>query len=102
VQSALAKQQVAVEIQLVPKDAESFLKSNTSEFDLVLIDPPYEMTNQRLADLIQLLTRSLATNAIVVVERSSREEIPQLAGLLLTGQKSYGDTSVYFLKASAQ
>lgn len=102
VQSALAKQGVKPEIQLLNKDAESFLKSGKSEFDLVLIDPPYEMTNQKLAEIAQLLIRSLAPGALVVVERSSREIMLELAGLNLQSQKTYGDTSVYFFRASAQ
>lgn len=102
VQSALAKQQVQAEVQLITKDAESFLKSNNSEFDLVLIDPPYEMTNQKLTEVSQLLSGSLAKDALVVVERSSRHEMPELLGLELQSQKSYGDTSVYFFRVSAQ
>ena len=102
VQSALAKQQVQAEVQLMTKDAESFLKNNNSEFDLVLIDPPYEMTNQKLTEVSQLLARSLAKDALVVVERSSRHEMPELLGLELQSQKSYGDTSVYFFRVSAQ
>ena len=102
VQNALAKQQVQAKAQLITKDAEIFLKTNNSEFDLVLIDPPYEMTNQKLTEVSQLLARSLAKDALVVVERSSRHEMPELFGLELQSQKSYGDTSVYFFRVSAQ
>lgn len=101
-QSALAKQHVTTNVQLMTVDAESFLKSNNSEFDLVLIDPPYEMTNQKLTEICQLLTKSLATNALVVVERSSRQEVPEPRGLELQNHKKHGDTSVYFFRASAQ
>jgi 16S rRNA (guanine966-N2)-methyltransferase len=88
VQSALAKQQVQAEVQLITKDAESFLKTN--------------MTNQKLTEVSQLLARSLAKDALVVVERSSRHEMHELLGLELQSQKSYGDTSVYFFRVSAQ
>ena len=102
VQSALAKQQITVSIQLLTKDAEGFLRTNQSQFDLVFIDPPYEMSNQKLTEVLDLLTRSLAAGALVVVERGSREELPEFAELQLQSQKSYGDTCVYFLRASAQ
>ena len=102
VQNSLAKQGLRPEIQLVNKDAESFLKSSKSEFDLALIDPPYELTNEKLAEIFQLLIGSLAPGALVVVERSSRETMPELAGLALNSQKTYGDTAVYFFRASAQ
>jgi len=102
VQNALAKQALRPEIHLINKDAKGFLKSNKSEFDLVLIDPPYEMTNDELAETCQLLIDSLAPGALVVVERSSREVIPELANFSLQSQKSYGDTAVYFFRARAQ
>jgi 16S rRNA G966 N2-methylase RsmD len=60
------------------------------------------MTNQKLTEVSQLLARSLARDALVVVERSSRQEMPELLGLELQSQKSYGDTSVYFFRVSAQ
>ncbi len=102
VQNALAKQDLRPEINLINKDAKGFLNSNKSEFDLVLIDPPYEMTNDELAETCQLLIGSLAPGALVVVERSSREVIPELSNFSLHSQKSYGDTAVYFFRARAQ
>lgn len=102
VKSALAKQQISPEIQLITKDAEGFLRSNSSAFDLVLIDPPYEMVNSQLAETLLQLARSLTDDALVVVERSSRELVPELAGLGLQSQKTYGDTSVYFFRLNAQ
>lgn len=102
VQNALAKQGLRPEIQLINKDAESFLKVNKSEYDLVLIDPPYELTNDELIKTCQLLIGSLAPGALLVVERSSRELIPELTEVSLHSQKTYGDTAVYFFRASAQ
>ena len=102
VQSALAKQNLAPDIQLVTKEAESFLKSSESKFDLVLLDPPYEMSNQRVEEVCQLLLGALAPDALVVLERGSREATPQVPGLELQSQKTYGDTSVYFFRVSAQ
>ncbi len=102
VKSAMAKQNAMSEIELVCKDAEAYLKSTKSKFDLVLLDPPYEMKNQKLTELSQMLSNCLADQALVVVERSSRELAPELVGLALESQRTYGDTSVYFFRVSAR
>lgn len=68
-------------------------------FDLVLLDPPYEVDQPDLGAVLTLLVAQhwLAPEALVVVERSTRTLQPLWPpGLLLTGDKRYGDTTVWF------
>ncbi len=67
--------------------------------DLVLIDPPYDVTDEALGVVLSALVEHdwLAPDAFVVVERSRRSPQPTWPeGLELSGEKRYGDTTVWF------
>ena len=69
--------------------------------DLVLIDPPYELSEEELAAILIPLVRSedpwLAPRTVVVVERSTRSPEPTWpAGLERFADKRYGETTVWF------
>ncbi|HET8593675.1 MAG TPA: 16S rRNA (guanine(966)-N(2))-methyltransferase RsmD [Intrasporangium sp.] len=67
--------------------------------DLVLIDPPYDVREEALAEVLtELVERGwLASDAFVVVERSTRSPQPTWPkGLELSGEKRYGETTVWF------
>ena len=81
---------------MVNKSVASFLAGNVEEFDLVFIDPPYEITNSEVVENLAAL--NLAKDAVIVVERSSRNDAPIWpAGFELQETKDYGDTVVYWL-----
>lgn len=68
------------------------------KFDLVFIDPPYEISNEELTHNLEDLAAALAEDFTVVVERSSRTEEPMWpVHYQLQLRKDYGDTSVYWL-----
>ena len=85
-----------VQIQLVQK----FLENNSQVFDLVFIDPPYEIENQEVEKNLESLLGRLSKNALVLVERSTRAEAIDAAGYELLETKNFGDTAVYWLRAS--
>ena len=69
--------------------------------DLVLIDPPYELSEEELAAILIPLVRSedpwLAPRTVVVVERSTRSPEPTWpAGLERFADKRYGETTIWF------
>lgn len=69
---------------------------------LVFIDPPYELAEDRLADVLALLVGHgwLAPGALVVVERSARSPEPGWPpGLRAAGERRYGETRVWFAEA---
>lgn len=68
-------------------------------FDLVLLDPPYPLTEEELTATLGLLLREgwLAPDALVVVERSARSPEPTWPeGLSLIRSRSYGETAVHY------
>lgn len=85
-------------IKVVHKPVSAFLTADTASYDLVFIDPPYEVANAEVIENLISLAPRLSKNAVVMVERSSRSdnlEIP--SGFELDEEKSYGDTTVYWL-----
>lgn len=71
-------------------------------FDLVVLDPPYELDEQRLADVLALLVLHgwLAPDALVVLERSGRSPQPVWpSGLEASGERRYGETRMWFADA---
>lgn len=100
VAKALLKEEIEFDGKVVNKSVTSFLATpGETEFNLVFIDPPYEITNDEIvADLESL--KPILKEAKIVVERSSRTEAPTWPeGYTLDDEKSYGDTVVYWLSA---
>lgn len=67
--------------------------------DLVLADPPYDITEDALGDVLGLLVahRWLSDGAFVVLERSARSPEPRWPpGLDGAGERRYGDTKMWF------
>lgn len=64
------------------------------EYDLVFLDPPYAVTTETLQGVVAALP--LAPDAIVVVERSSRDPWTWPDGLTALRDKRYGDTHLWY------
>lgn len=79
-------------------------RTPTLAYDLVLADPPYDVDEDSLAAVLDLLlTREwLSPDALVVVERSSRSPEPAWpAGLTLEARKDYGETVLWYARTWA-
>ena len=87
---------------MVATSARGYLSGEPStSYDLVLIDPPYDVTEPALAEGLDLLTGWLAPGATVVVERARRSPEPSWpTGLQLDDERRYGDTTLWFASAT--
>lgn len=87
-------------VTVVGAKAERFVQSISPEpWDLVLLDPPYDLDDGELAAVLSGVVPSLAPSAVVVVERSARSAEPQWpVGLVALGDRTYGDTAVWFAR----
>lgn len=86
----------AIRVHRAPVTA--FLSGARRPFDVVFIDPPYDIAEEEISEVLGLLVPALAGNAIVVVERAKRSPQPTLPeGLALTRAKRYGDTTLWWL-----
>ncbi|MCU1405110.1 MAG: rRNA ((966)-N(2))-methyltransferase RsmD [Glaciihabitans sp.] len=86
-------------IDVSGSSVQQFLDSPRQPFDVVFLDPPYELGGSELdANLLSLVPR-LAEDAVVLLERSSRGPAPVWPeGLELERRKDYGDTSLFWLR----
>ena len=73
--------------------------SNGTGFDLVFIDPPYDMPEEEVATALAALVPALNDGAIVILERSTRSPMPTLPTCLeLDRKKKHGETTIWWLE----
>jgi 16S rRNA (guanine966-N2)-methyltransferase len=86
-------------IEIAGQPVQAFLASSAAEWDVAFLDPPYELGQDELAQCLAQLAARLAPDAIVVVERSSRDGAPALPTELESEKrKNYGDTTLWWLR----
>ena len=96
---AAPKGSLAIEVTGSPVQA--FLTGSAAEWDLVFIDPPYELGPAELVHNLEQLVRRISADAVVVIERSSRDPEPAWPdGLELEKRKNYGDTTLWWVRPS--
>lgn len=82
--------------RVVPQDAVRALATEASagrRYDLVLVDPPYEMFSSLQNALSTYLPPILAENGLVVVETGAKQE-PELPSLTLRTSRRYGSARI--------
>lgn len=80
----------------------SYLAGASGLFDVAFIDPPYDLNDPELLDVLTALVPLLAEDAVVCVERSARGPEPTLpVGLALERRKDYGETAIFWLAPAA-
>ncbi|HEY9307845.1 MAG TPA: 16S rRNA (guanine(966)-N(2))-methyltransferase RsmD [Microbacterium sp.] len=77
--------------------ADAFLRTARESFDLVFLDPPYDVSEAELSSTLALLVTVLSPGADVVIERAARSPQPTLPDGLVAGRsKRYGDTALWW------
>ncbi|TQK19805.1 16S rRNA (guanine966-N2)-methyltransferase [Microbacterium sp. SLBN-154] len=72
-------------------------------FDLVFLDPPYDLSDAELSTALELLVPALSPGATVIVERAARSAPPAWpAGLVPDRDRRYGDTALWWAVRGAQ
>ena len=85
------------QVNVRARDVRAYLRGTATEHDLVLLDPPYDLPEAVLTDLLSALTAGwLAEEAVVVVERSARSPEPTWpASLERVQDRRYGETALW-------
>ena len=93
---------LADKVQVVADRVERFVaRPAVTGWDLVLLDPPYDVPAPVLDELLAALVPALVPGATVVVERSARGAAPDWpTGLVEDGARAYGETRVWFATTS--
>ena len=83
---------------VVDADADRFLAGSVTPYDLVLVDPPYELdVDPVLAGLRPWLTE----RGVLVVERRTRGPAPAVpAGFVSERDRRYGEATLWYFSAS--
>jgi len=80
---------------------ESVLASAACEpFDVILADPPYGLSGDDVATLLDLVARGgwLAQDGVLLLERAARNGTPKPPdGLVVTRSRRYGDTVIHWI-----
>jgi 16S rRNA (guanine966-N2)-methyltransferase len=91
-----------LELVVTGQSVQAFLGSSQQSWDLVFLDPPYELGEVELQQNLDALAGRLAPDAVVLLERSSRSAEPVWPpGISLDRRKDYGDTTLWWAAAGA-
>lgn len=75
--------------------------ANSEQFDVIMLDPPYDLGEQELAANLTAASALLAPEGVVMVERSSRSPEPEWPeGLTRFREKRYGETVLWWAELS--
>jgi 16S rRNA (guanine966-N2)-methyltransferase len=101
VRTALGSGIGATRITVHRSGVDTFLRAAPPRaYDLVLLDPPYDLADEDLASSLELLPPALAPDAMIVVERSGRSPEPAWPGGLSPDRhRRYGDTVLWWARA---
>jgi 16S rRNA (guanine966-N2)-methyltransferase len=91
------------EITVAAQAAQAFLEHTQGGFDVVFLDPPYDLGPSELAKALAALSRTLRPGATVMVERASRSPEPVWPdGIALDRRKNYGETTLWWATGAGQ
>lgn len=84
-------------VRVVAQRVTQFLGQADGPVGLAFLDPPYDVAEAELAQVLADLTPHLAADAVVVVERSVRSPEPGWPdGVVRVAEKRYGETVLWF------
>lgn len=88
-------------VAVARQSVQGFLDGTSgSAYDVVFIDPPYDLGEAELAHDLAALVPHLSEDAVVMVERSSRSPEPGWpAGLERIREKRYGETALWWAES---
>ncbi|MCP3977591.1 MAG: 16S rRNA (guanine(966)-N(2))-methyltransferase RsmD [bacterium] len=90
--------------EVVSGDVFDFLRETRDLFDLVFVDPPYDLPAASVEDVLEQLGDQLKPSGQVVVHRRFGESAPRVpADLELVWERRYGDAQIWrFSKGTQQ
>lgn len=81
-------------VKLIQASANAWQQtSEDQQFDVVLLDPPYDDTQEAL---LQRLTTTVKSDGILVLSWPGDQPIPQFEGFEVVKERAYGDAQLAF------
>ncbi|MFC5338419.1 RsmD family RNA methyltransferase [Leucobacter denitrificans] len=79
------------------REVERFDCGSATPWDVVLLDPPYDLSEQELAANLASVAHIITSSSVVLVERSTRSPEPALPPELTPlKQRNYGETALWW------
>ncbi len=101
IQSNVADLGLAARARVVREKVQPFLQRSDAAWDLVFLDPPYDIARDDLASVLAALAPRLVPGADVVLEWATRAgEAPWPSTIAPLGSKAYGETTVHYAERS--
>ncbi len=86
-------------IEVTSQPVQAFLDSTLERWDVVFMDPPYELGENELTENLTSLVPRLAPDSWLMLERSSRSPEPTWpSGIELDRRTDYGDTTLWWAR----
>lgn len=86
-------------LQLIKASAHAWLQTAShKQFDIVLLDPPYDDTQQ---PLLERLAECVAPGGVLVVSWPGDQSLPDFATCTCVAQRRYGDAQLGFYQRAA-
>ena len=80
--------------EIVRADVAAFVDGAAGPFDLVFVDPPYDLPLASVEEVLGGVARLLRAGGVVVVHRRAGTGLPSVPGLELVDRRRYGDTEL--------
>lgn len=87
----------ASKLEVTQRTVAAFLRGEQGRWDVIFLDPPYELSEDELTDAITHASALLSETGMLIVERSTRSPEPAWPiGVGNVREKRYGETRVWF------
>jgi 16S rRNA (guanine966-N2)-methyltransferase len=80
--------------EVVARDVVEYLTGTEDRFDLVFVDPPYDLALASVKEVLGLTGSRLRPEGAVVVHRRAGTGVPEAPGLEMVDRRRYGDTEI--------
>ncbi|WP_062299837.1 16S rRNA (guanine(966)-N(2))-methyltransferase RsmD [Demequina maris] len=88
--------------RVVKERVRPFLSHDAEPWDVILLDPPYDIVPGELAAVLESVGERLAPGGVVVLEWASRAgAAPWPASLAPVASKAYGETAIHYATHAA-
>jgi 16S rRNA (guanine966-N2)-methyltransferase len=102
IRANIAELDAASGVTVVQGKAETVARDLASSgFDVVFADPPYELATAKLREVLETLRPALAPDAVMVVERASRDAWGWPGWVEAIRDRRYGDATVWYGRVGA-
>jgi 16S rRNA (guanine966-N2)-methyltransferase len=85
-------------IQVVRGNAKSWLRNHREQFDVILLDPPYNVPQE---DLLEAIAKILKPTGTIILSWPPNRRLP-LFEQKLVASKSYGDGNLHIYEATSR